>query len=66
LLSITSSPSTRVPALDQQGLYKNYQKYSGNITKPGEDTVKSFRFDLEYKLGNHTIRGGLDKMNWKH
>ncbi len=61
LLSITSSPSTRVPALDQQGLYKNYQKYSGNITKPGEDTVKSFRFDLEYKLGNHTIRGGLDK-----
>lgn len=25
-----------------------------------QDEVKSFRFDLEYKLGAHTLRGGLD------
>ncbi|MBC3875944.1 TonB-dependent receptor [Undibacterium flavidum] len=28
--------------------------------KGAADEVKSSRFDLEYKLGDHTIRGGLD------
>nr|WP_315487437.1 TonB-dependent receptor [uncultured Undibacterium sp.] len=60
LRSQVANPENRVPALEAQGLYKNYQKFPGNISKPGEDIVKSFRLDLEYKLGDHTIRGGID------
>ncbi|WP_342114115.1 TonB-dependent receptor [Pseudoduganella sp. OTU4001] len=52
--------ANRVPALDAQGLYKSYNPFPGNLSRPGEDEVKSFRLDLEYKLGDHTIRGGLD------
>ncbi len=34
-----------------------------NILPAGSsDTVKASRLDLEYKLGSHTIRGGLDKV----
>ncbi|MBR7800335.1 TonB-dependent receptor [Undibacterium fentianense] len=55
-----TTPRQRVPALDAQGLYKNYQKFSGNIAKPGDDEIKSFRADLEWKAGQHTIRGGID------
>lgn len=63
LRSVTSTVAGRVPELDAKNLYRNYQKYSGatgNITKPGSDEVKSFRADLEYKLGNHTLRVGVD------
>ncbi|WP_426077248.1 TonB-dependent receptor [Janthinobacterium sp. PSPC3-1] len=63
LRSVTSTVAGRVPELDARNLYRNYQKYSGatgNITKPGSDEVKSFRADLEYKLGNHTLRVGVD------
>ena len=52
--------SRRVPELDAQGLYKNMNRYPGNLTEPGESTVKSLRIDLEYRLGDHTIRGGID------
>jgi hypothetical protein len=62
LRSINSTPTTRVPELDALGLYQNKQPFAGLITKPGaEDEIKSFRLDLEYKLGSHTLRGGLDK-----
>ncbi len=54
------SVSNRVPALDAQGLYKSFNPFPGSLSKPGEDKVNSFRLDLEYKLGDHTIRGGLD------
>ena len=63
LRSVNSTPEAREPGLDAQGLYKNYQKYqgtTGNISLPGTDTVKSLRLDLEYKLGNHLIRAGMD------
>ena len=34
---------------------------TGTILPPGaEDKVKSSRFDLEYALGNHTLRAGID------
>ncbi|MBC3932554.1 TonB-dependent receptor [Undibacterium sp. CY22W] len=39
----------------------NNQALDGTILAKGaEDTVKSFRFDVEYKLGQHTLRAGLD------
>ncbi len=57
--SISSSARTRVPELDPN-LYVNKVKYGGNRTRPGEDEVKSYRLDLEYKLGKHTLRGGID------
>lgn len=41
--------------------YNNAQPLTGNILGPGsQDEVKSSRFDLEYALGNHTIRAGVD------
>ncbi|MDL2354604.1 MAG: TonB-dependent receptor [Pseudomonadota bacterium] len=49
----------RVPELSPD-LYTNRNKYPGNQAQSGTDEVKSFRLDLEYKLGNHTLRGGLD------
>ncbi|MYN01485.1 TonB-dependent receptor [Pseudoduganella sp. DS3] len=52
--------ANRVPELDAQGLYKSFNPFTGNLSKPGSDEVKSFRLDLEYKWGDHTIRGGLD------
>jgi hypothetical protein len=43
-------------------VYNTNQPISGNILPKGaEDTVKSFRIDLEYKLGDHTIRIGGDR-----
>ncbi len=53
--------SRRVPELDAQGLYFVANSFPGTVTSPGEDSVKSFRLDLEYKLGQHTLRGGLDR-----
>ncbi|MBY0573384.1 MAG: TonB-dependent receptor, partial [Undibacterium sp.] len=39
----------------------NQNPLNFNISPTGaEDEVKSSRIDLEYKLGSHTIRGGLD------
>lgn len=58
--SINSSARSRVPELDPS-LYVNKVLYGGTRSRPGEDEVKSFRLDLEYKLGKHTIRGGLDR-----
>lgn len=57
--SIGSSARARVPELDQS-LYVNKVRYGGTRARPGEDEVKSLRLDLEYKIGAHTIRGGID------
>ncbi len=41
--------------------YPNPQSFAGNVLAPGsKDEVKSFRLDIEYKLGSHTIRAGFD------
>jgi hypothetical protein len=42
-------------------LYRNYNPFPGYISKPGEDKVKSARIDLEWKLGKHTLRAGIDE-----
>lgn len=60
LRSVASTVAGRVPSLNAQNLYTNYQKYPGNWQKPGSDEIKSGRIDLEYKLGSHTLRAGLD------
>ena len=55
---VASTPATRAPGLN----YTSNQPITGNILPQGSyDTVKSFRLDLEYKLGNHSIRIGGDK-----
>ncbi|MDP2004282.1 MAG: TonB-dependent receptor [Rubrivivax sp.] len=43
--------------------YNNLQTVAGNIANPNyEDQVKANRFDLEYVLGKHTIRAGIDSV----
>ena len=57
IFSITAPSNARAPGLN----YSSPQVLSGVI--PGDDAqskIKSSRIDLEYKLGKHTIRGGLD------
>lgn len=40
--------------------------FGTQILAPGaEDTVKALRLDLEYRLGDHTLRGGLDQVRLK-
>jgi outer membrane receptor protein involved in Fe transport len=44
-------------------LYPNLQTQSGNLASATfKDTTKGERFDLEYKLGKHTIRAGVDRL----
>lgn len=58
IFSTTSDPSVRAPGF----VYSNPQSQSGNILAPGsKDIVNSGRLDLEYHIGNHTVRGGLDQ-----
>jgi hypothetical protein len=58
LFQVSSTLADRAPGLS----YPNPQAVSGNILAPGSsDKVKSARLDLEYRLGDHTIRGGLDQ-----
>jgi outer membrane receptor protein involved in Fe transport len=51
--------ASKFPGLD----YGTSQPLSGqNLNAPGgKDKTKSYRLDLEYSLGNHTLRAGLDE-----
>ena len=51
----------RWPALDPN-LYTSYNVFSGNRATPGEAETKASRFDIEYKLGDHTLRAGIDSV----
>lgn len=55
---VIASPANQAPGLS----YTNPQPFAAQrLGLPASsDEVKSRRLDLEYKLGNHTIRGGLD------
>jgi hypothetical protein len=58
LFSTVSDPSNRAPGFT----YSNPNPQTGNVLAPGSrDEVKSFRLDLEYRLGSHTLRAGLDQ-----
>lgn len=58
LFSTVSTPSDRAPGFS----YVDPQPIKGYVLAPGsEDIVKPFRLDLEWQLGKHLIRGGIDK-----
>lgn len=54
---VAAGVEARVPGLN----YTSPQVFGGLPFSGAEDNVKSYRFDVEYKLGRHTIRAGLDK-----
>lgn len=57
-MGVIAAPEDRVPGLS----YNNPQSFTARVPGAGSnDLVKSARFDLEYKMANHTIRAGLDK-----
>ncbi|CAN7368556.1 TonB-dependent receptor [Duganella sp. LjRoot269] len=59
LPQILVTPAGKNPAFQMDNI--NKQPYGGTISSPSSyDEVTSARFDLEYKLGQHTIRGGFD------
>ncbi|QOL49837.1 TonB-dependent receptor [Massilia litorea] len=57
LPQVTAAPENQYPGL----AYTSGQSITGTLPKNGSsDDVTSKRLDLEYKLGNHTLRAGLD------
>ncbi|MCC7641681.1 MULTISPECIES: TonB-dependent receptor [unclassified Janthinobacterium] len=57
LYQVVANSNNRVPGLN----YSSPQVLSGAIDAPeASNKVKSSRFDLEYKIGQHTLRGGFD------
>ena len=57
LFQVSAPVNARAPGIT----YNNPQALTGFLSAPGaEDETKSMRLDLEYKLGNHTIRAGID------
>ena len=60
LAQTSSTVATRVPGLT----YNNPQTVTGQLIAPGSgDQQKGGRIDLEYQLGTHDIRGGIDQMH---
>jgi len=51
----------RWPALNPN-LFRTHNIFPGNRATPGEDQTKAARFDVEYKLGDHTLRAGIDSV----
>jgi hypothetical protein len=59
IFSVVADSANRAPGFS----YNNPQIISGNILAPGsKDNVKSGRLDLEYRIGSHTLRAGLDQV----
>jgi hypothetical protein len=59
LFQVSAASNTRVPGLN----YASAQTLSGNVDSANsESEVKSSRFDVEYKLDSHTLRGGVDNV----
>ena len=53
---VTAQPGNRVPGLT----YVSPQVGGTQQVANAEDTQKTLRLDLEYKIGQHGLRGGLD------
>lgn len=59
LASTSSSATTQVPGVT----YPNPQTASSPVIYPGSgDNQKGGRFDLQYRIGHHDLRAGLDRM----
>jgi hypothetical protein len=59
IFQVTAPSNARAPGLN----YFSPQVLSGAVDNLTSDSkIKAHRLDLEYKLGDHTIRGGLDKV----
>ena len=57
IFQTTQAADARAPGIN----YTNPQLGTGNVLTPGAfDEQKVYRLDLEYKLGSHTLRAGLD------
>lgn len=60
LAQTSSSLTTRAPGVT----YNNPQTVTGMLTAPGSgDRQKGGRVDLEYQVGSHDIRGGIDLLH---
>ncbi|UGQ48081.1 TonB-dependent receptor [Massilia endophytica] len=60
LAQTSSAVTARVPGL----VYNNPQTVTGNLVDPASgDRQKGKRFDVEYKLGAHSLRGGIDRLD---
>lgn len=58
LFQVSAPVLARAPGIT----YNSPQFLTGNITAPGaEDETKSGRLDLEYRIGDHTLKAGIDK-----
>ncbi len=59
--TVSVTGAGRWPAFDPN-LFRTHNIFPGNRSKPGVDETKAARFDVEYKLGDHTLRAGLDSV----
>ncbi len=58
IYQVNASPNTQVPGIS----YPIPQLVSGSLQVPNaEDSQKTFRFDVEYKIGKHALRAGIDR-----
>lgn len=64
LWQVTAASNNRAPGINYVPAIT--QGVTGSLLRQGaEDTNKGFRLDLEYKLKNHTLRGGIDSNHIK-
>lgn len=60
LAQIAGGTTVQVPGLS----YPNPQSVTGNLVDPASgDRQTAKRFDVEYKLGQHALRGGIDRID---
>lgn len=59
LFQVFADPNNRAPGLN----YTSGQNVTAaQISPDAKSDVKSYRLDLEYRIGQHTVRGGIDKV----
>ncbi len=60
LPQISTAASVQVPTLN----YTTPQTVTGNLVDPASaDNQKGKRLDVEYRLGDHSLRGGIDRID---
>jgi outer membrane receptor protein involved in Fe transport len=60
LPQISTGATVQVPGVS----YPTPQTVTGNLVDPASgDNQKGKRFDIEYRLGDHSLRGGIDRID---